>query len=176
MGVLRNSCLIYLFLLFFSTSIQSEENQNYSIIAKLEQQLGHSTVKLAKKIDACQKQRAQHGAVELNKVQIESLASTRNDILTALYYLNYRNMYQCEKSARNQLAYELGLLYLLKKQQKQDLSKIEKIQKNLLYPSTQQLELMAGYPKTPKKLRVYLEATIGTAPFDLIATIQKNGI
>ncbi len=97
-------------------------------------------------------------------------------MLTGLFYLSYKNTFNCEIDARLKLAYDIGMLSSVQKHYQRNLQTTQNIESGLIYPSIKELELFVSYSKLPLTLRNYLEKSIGDKPFNVINLLKHNNL
>ncbi|WP_444932061.1 hypothetical protein ACJJIF_09945 [Microbulbifer sp. SSSA002] len=112
----------------------------------------------------------------LNKKKLNDLKATRENILTAIAFIKYKNDFLCERSALLELTFHLGTIENIKKELKLDSSSSEKLQSIISFPSVKELELEVKYLNLPKEQRTYYESKFSDKPFDLIKALELNGI
>lgn len=92
----------------------------------------------------------------------------------ALTYLSIENTFKCERRARVNLPYDLGILISVKRQSQLKTKDLNEVEDNLIYPSVKQICLSIEYLKLSAKLRKYIEETVGDRPFNLIKIFKVN--
>ena len=162
-----------IFTLSFSISAESEISDN-DVIDFLHKNIAKSTAVLGNVIDSCEKKRLNANIVVLNAKQLKILKANNSDVIVALTYISFNNSFKCEKSARVNLAYNLGLLASVKRQYEAKIKDINEIEDNLIYPSVKQIRLSIRYLKLPARLKKFIKEAVGNKPFDLIKTMKTN--
>ena len=162
-----------IFILSFSVSAESKVSDR-DVINFLHKNVAKSTTILGNVIDSCEKKRLNTDVVLLNTKQLKILKVKNNDVIIALTYISFNNSFKCEKSARINLAYDLGLLASVKRQYQSNVKDINEIEDNLIYPSVKQIRLSIRYLKLPARLKKYIKEAVGNKPFDLIKTMKTN--
>ena len=170
---LRFIFIYVIFILAFSVSAESKLSDN-DIFNLLHKNVAKSTAELGKVIETCEKKRLNSIVVLLNVDLLKKLKAKNSDVIVALTYISFNNSFKCEKSARVNLAYDLGLLSSVKRQYKSNIKDINEIEDNLIYPSTKQIRLSIKYFNLPAKLKKYIKGTVGDKPFDLIKMLRIN--
>ena len=162
-----------IFISSFSISAESKISDN-DVIDFLHKNIAKSTAVLGNVIDSCEKKRLNANIVVLNAKQLKILKAKNSDVIVALTYTSFNNSFKCEKSARVNLAYNLGLLASVKRQHESNIKDINEIEDNLIYPSVKQIRLSIRYLKLPTRLKKYIKEAVGNKPFDLIKTMKTN--
>lgn len=167
--------IFFIATLVLSAPISAEsEITNSEVVNYLHKNIAISTVKLGHEIELCEKKKLNSGPALLNAGQLKALSARNNDVIIALTHLSYRNSFECEKTARVNLAYDLNLLASITRQHKSNIKDITKIEDNLIYPSIKELRLSIKYSKLPAKLKKHIKEVVKNKPFDLIKTLSAN--
>ncbi|MBX2807894.1 MAG: hypothetical protein KTR20_04610 [Cellvibrionaceae bacterium] len=124
----------------------------------------------------CTDQASSSKPPKLNNDTLTSLKATRENAVLAVAFLDFRNYFLCEKEVRLKLAFELGTMESLRKELNLDLKPVQEAQSIISYPSKKELELEVKYFSLPQKVRDYFESTIGAKPFDMVETLEMNGL
>lgn len=170
---LRFVFIYVIFIFAFSVSAESKVSDN-DIFNLLHNNIAKSTAELGRVIETCEKKRLNSVAVLLNVDLLKKLKAKNNDVIVALTYISFNNSFKCEKRARINLAYDLGLLASVKRKHDSNIKDINEIEDNLIYPSVKQIRLSIRYLKLPDKLKKYIKEAVGNKPFDLIKTMKIN--
>lgn len=171
-------CLAFILSFGFSSSSLATNRE-----ASQEEILDNATISVAKatkslgdKVIFCENLRQKTPLPVLDKNYMSSISATREDILIGLFHLNFRNGEKCEGRLRRELAYAIGSLVSAKNSYNLDSKPIADANIGLMYPSVNQTKMKIKYSKIPKKLRAYLEKTIGDNPFKVIEAVKSNGL
>jgi len=108
--------------------------------------------------------------------KLASLNATREDSLIAVAFLSFNKYFNCVRDARLELAFQLGTMEHLKMELNIDSSSIKEVQSVISYPSNKELELKVKYLKLLPAKRNYYESKVGGGPFDLMKTLEINGL
>ena len=111
---------------------------------------------------------------KIDKRSLSDLGITREDAVTAIAFLQFRNYFLCEQEARLKLAFHLGTMESLKKELGLEIKPIENIQSTVSYPSEKELILEIKYLALSEEIRSYFESVLGNEPFDLMTTLEVN--
>ena len=169
--------LFILTLYFFSVLVTADEGNYTNDIKKfLLNNIAHSTAELGKSIKACSIIKNKAKPIELSNKKIKKFGVTTNNVIVALSHLSYANTLSCERSARLNLAYDVGFAIVTFKQLGLNVSKLNDIQETILYPPTKQLQLAMKFSKLPINFVIFMQTKVGKEPFDLIQTLQANNL
>lgn len=128
------------------------------------------------KVQYCDQLASASPPKKLDMNKLEDINTTREDAILALGFFKFRNYFNCEKDIRMRLAFELGTLQSLKEHSQQDSKIVNEIQSMVAYPSLKEIELEVKYLALPKAAQDYFESTIGDSPFDLLQSLEHNGL
>jgi len=168
--------LINLFLVISFSVFAESKVSDTEIFDFLHKNVAKSTAELGAAIESCEKKKLNSKVTILSVDELKKLKVNNNQVIIALTHLNFNNSFQCERNARVGLAYDLGVLSLVKDTHRSDSKDINEIEENLIYPSIRQIGLSIKYLKQPSKLREYIEREVGDKPFDLIKTLKANNL
>lgn len=167
----------FVIIFILSFSVQAERKlSNEDVIHYLSKKVAKSTSSLGRIIDECEIRRSNSKSALLDKNKLKKLHANRKDIIIALSYISFRNAFNCEKSARVKLAYDLGVLASSKRHLNADVKGINDIESNLIYPSIKEAKLEIKYLTLSKSLRNYVLKAVGDTPFDLLKVLKINSL
>ncbi len=157
-----------------TTSTSPDEESG--ILAHLTNMVAKDLIELESSIDSCSTKASSRGAVDLKDTTIEGSGPSNETLMLGISHLYFNNLFECERPAREKLAFSLGILKSLSPSHQQLPSDIKGINAGLLYPTKKQIEYAVQYQSLPEAIRAFLEGQIGEEPFELMSTLEKNGI
>lgn len=146
------------------------------IQAILSEDVATATVALRDRIEVCNQKAKDQTEPKLEPEKLNDLGADREQLLTALSHLHFRNSARCEQEARETLAYSLGGLEKVQRKQGEASSSSREVREGLIYPNLEELRYRARYRKLPEDLRSHLEARIGEEPFELVPALRENNL
>lgn len=177
MVVNKNNLRVILFNIFLllSTLSSAESKVTENEIIKFSQNnVTESTRKLGNRIEYCEKLKQRTNNFLLNKSYLKKIGANNNDVIIALTQMSIKNNFECEKNAKVELSYHLGMLASIKRQYKLNIKEITGVEDNLIYPSIKEVSVSVKYSKLPNKLKQYIHTVVGDKPFNLIKVLMDN--
>lgn len=153
----------------------SQSNEPH-VLPYLTNQVSADLVYLETSINNCDEKAKSRGAILLEDFTFEENDTDKEKVMVGISHLYFSNLFECERSARQRLAFSLGTLNSLNPRSEQVPPDIEAINAGLLYPTRRQIEYAVHYQSLPEGLRVILEDRIGKEPFELMSTLEQNGL
>lgn len=135
-----------------------------------------ATAELGETIQFCSDQARQTTLPALNSETLAELNAGREDLLIGLAHLSFRNMFECERAARAKMALATGTLAQVMSELDLKAPEVETIGRVMIYPSTEHLRYQARFTRLDTELRSYLKSVVGTRPFQIIETLDANGL
>lgn len=135
-----------------------------------------SIADLSATIESCSKTAEGRPAPVLKKSQLKNLQAERQELLVGLSHLSFHNMFQCERQARLAAAYAAGTLVQVMGEAKIDTADVKSVQQSMVHVPTEHIRYQLQYDQLKPDLRRYLEKTVGERPFDIIDTLEANGL
>lgn len=154
----------------------TSHDEESRLLAHLTDKVSTDLVDLEASIDSCNAKASSRGAVGLEDIPVEGDDAKKEELMVGISHLYFGNLFECERSARERLAFSLGTLKSLNPQPDQLPPDIEAINAGLLYPTKKQVEYAVQYQSLPESLQEALEDRIGEDPFELMNTLEKNGL
>lgn len=142
----------------------------------LARDLAASTATLGKRIEACEEKASTRDVPTLDAEKVSELSAGREQLLTGLSHLHFRNSFECARDSRETVAFQLGMLEMVHDELGGEADKSRQVRGGLIYPSLEELRYRRKYEKLPEKLRLYLESEVGDEPFTLMKTLEKNNL
>lgn len=140
----------------------------------LSKDLASSTAALRQRIETCEQKISSGEVPELEEETLVDLGAEREQLLTALGHLHFQNRFECERDAREKVAFDLGMLEMVRGDLDEEEENARQVREGLIYPSVEQLRYRQRYEALPEQLRTYVEDEVGSAPFDLMAALKAN--
>ncbi|WP_341937930.1 hypothetical protein [Marinimicrobium sp. C2-29] len=154
----------------------TSHDEESRLLAHLADKVTADLVDLDASIDNCNAKASSRGTVDLEDIPVESDDANKEKLMVGISHLYFDNLFECERAARERLAFSLGTLKSLNPQPDQLPPDIEAINAGLLYPTKKQVEYAVHYQSLPESLRETLEDRVGEDPFELMSTLEKNGL
>jgi|GEM_PF-2987921 len=146
------------------------------IFSYLTNEVSNDLIELESVIGKCSAQAESRGALDLEAIEVGEESATRETLMLGISHLYFRNLFECERSARERLAFSLGTLKSHEPPNHEHTTDIDGIKSALLYPTKSQIEYKLKYQNLTEDLRSSLEARIGQEPFVLMGTLERNGV
>jgi hypothetical protein len=177
MAVNKNKILYLIFGLTISApAFAQSEIPQIEVIKFVKNNVAMATKKMGDRIEVCEKQKIASTAPKLDISFLKSIKTKREQLLTGLSHLNFRNTLTCEHNTRMELAYELGILSQVYKHYQLDVQAVKDVATGLIYPSFKEIQLATSYSRLPDNLKQYLEKTISNKQFDLFKMLRITSL
>ncbi|UZJ44454.1 hypothetical protein OOT55_17620 [Marinimicrobium sp. C6131] len=146
------------------------------MFAHLTNEVSNDLIELESVIGQCSAQAESRGALDLEAIEVEGENASHEALMLGISHLYFRNLFECERAARERLAFSLGTLKSHEPPNHEHTADIDGIKSALLYPTRRQIEYKLKYQILSENLRASLEARIGQEPFELMGTLERNGV
>lgn len=146
------------------------------IFSYLTNEVSNDLIELESVIGKCNAQAESRGALDLEAIEVEGENASHEALMLGISHLYFRNLFECERAARERLAFSLGTLKSHEPPNHEHTADIDGIKSALLYPTRRQIEYKLKYQNLSENLRASLEARIGQEPFELMGTLERNGV
>jgi len=172
--VFLKSITFIVFVVLGSGCLAEEDVDSKEILEYVSRNILKASSDYGLRIEYCDRITFSSQTPKLDKEMLIASDVAREDAVTAVAFLQFRNYFLCEQEARLKLAFHLGIMESLKRELGLEIKSIENIQSTVSYPSKKELALEIKYFTLSEEVRDYFESVVGNKPFDLMATLKAN--
>jgi len=135
-----------------------------------------ATKSYSERISYCDNLAASNTFPKFDTKTLASLDTKRENTLTAVAFLKFKNYFLCEREARLELTFHLGTMEALKRSLQIDYNSAEELQSIISFPSIKEIELELKYLQLTPSQRSYYESIFVKKPFDLMKVLELNNL